>query len=169
MKPAPRKKKCHDQDAGIGRLAGSAVASVATPPAPTRRAPRASAREVVPRQLAAPACTETASRRWPARSLGSRAQRMRGARRVRLAVRRARRSAAAAARVSSASRGPASITAEVGALLVHVAERLAPEHRGGRVREPIDQPLLAEVVVEHHHAARRQVIADRANDSSVNM
>ena len=51
---------------------------------------------------------------------------------------------------------------EVGAILVHVtaADRVRTPSADG-VGQAIDQPLLAEVVVEHHHAARRQVLAHR--------
>src|SRR3954470_16844754 len=51
--------------------------------------------------------------------------------------------------------------AEICAVLVDVCERLGAEHSGDRVREPVDQPLFAEVVVHGHHAGRREVIAHR--------
>jgi len=51
---------------------------------------------------------------------------------------------------------------EIRALLMHVDARLLLEHPRHRVGKAIDQPLLAEVVVEHHQAARLQMVADRA-------
>ena len=51
--------------------------------------------------------------------------------------------------------------AQVGPRLVHVDVRFLAESRGRRVREPVDQPPLAEVVVDHQHAVRRQMIPDR--------
>jgi hypothetical protein len=45
---------------------------------------------------------------------------------------------------------------------MHVHTRLLPEYQRDRVREPIDQPLLAEVVVEHHQPARLEAGANGA-------
>ena len=42
-----------------------------------------------------------------------------------------------------------------------VAERFLAEDRRDRVRQSIDQPLFAKIVVQRHHAARRQVVAHR--------
>ncbi len=51
--------------------------------------------------------------------------------------------------------------AEVRARLVHVHARLLAERRRGRVREPVHQPSLAEVVVDHEQAVRLQMIPHR--------
>ena len=52
--------------------------------------------------------------------------------------------------------------AEIGARGVDVDPRLVAEGDGGRIRQPVNEPLLAEVVVDHQHTVGRQAITDGA-------
>ena len=52
--------------------------------------------------------------------------------------------------------------AEIGARRVDVDPRLVAEGDGGRVRQPVNQPLLPEVVVNHQQTVRRQAVTHGA-------
>ena len=50
---------------------------------------------------------------------------------------------------------------QIGARLVHVHARLGTERDSGRVREPIDEPALAEVVVDDQQSVGLQPVPHR--------
>ena len=87
-------------------------------------------------------------------------QHARRARRVRLAVTPAPGPGPRRRRQRAQPR-PGHQDAEIRARLVHVHAGLLAERRRRRVGEPIDQPALAEVVVDHQHAVAASVLAHR--------
>ena len=58
--------------------------------------------------------------------------------------------------VSVDSRGPTIITPRIRSRLVHVHARLLSEGVGRDVRQPIDEPLLAEIVVDDQQPVGRR-------------